>query len=44
MQEIIIQEFFTWGYAKLCDKALGFEDVSAELIASNFVMTFQAGS
>ena len=36
-----MQEMLTRGYSWLCDKALGYEDVSSELVASNFVMTFQ---
>ena len=32
---------FTRGYSHLCSKALGYSDVSCDLIASNFVMTFQ---
>merc|ERR1712038_2031890 len=39
---IPLQEVLTRGYSALCDKALGYEDVSSELVASNFVMTFQA--
>ena len=39
---IPLQEVLTRGYSWLCDKALGYEDVSSELVASNFVMTFQA--
>ena len=37
----LLQEVLTRGYSALCDKALGYEDVSSELVASNFVMTFQ---
>ena len=39
---IPMQEMLTRSYSWLCDKALGYEDVSSELVASNFVMTFQA--
>jgi hypothetical protein len=38
----LVQEGATRAYSALCDKALGFKDVSCELIASNFVMTFHS--